>query len=126
MPCKGNLRCCEVKPRNWFSRRRCTSLNTWSNGSAPSAGDDVQITSGTVNLNHNFTAGSLYLSGGTLSIGGNLTITGPDTFAFPTLAQYVPGAPTSFGFVFVSGTLGGSGTVTVNTTSLLFDGGRQS
>src|SRR5262249_43538547 len=46
-------------------------------------------------------------------------ITGPDTFAFPDLAGYVPGEPTAFGFIFTGGTLGGSGTVTLNTTALL-------
>src|SRR5437899_6960463 len=42
----------------------------WSAGSAPATGDDVQISSGIVNLSHDFTASGLFVSGGTLSIGG--------------------------------------------------------
>jgi hypothetical protein len=67
--------------------------NNWDNagnwsgtGSAPMAGDDVQITSGTVNLSHDFTAGSLYLSAGTLGGAGNLTVTGQFTWLNGTLS----------------------------------------
>ena len=61
---------------------------------------------------------------GTLLLGGDLTITGPDTFTLPgPLTDYLPylpaGAATSYGLLLFGGTLGGSGTVSVDTTSFL-------
>ncbi len=74
-----------------------------------------------------FTAASLasplslddvYLNGNLLLSGG-LTVTGPDTTSYPYPAQYVSGVPTTFGFSWVGGTLSGSGTASIDTSSLL-------
>ena len=67
---------------------------------------------------------AVYLNG-TLLLGGDLTITGPDTIALPAddanyVTTYGPaGSATSFGLTVLGGAVGGSGTVHVATTSLL-------
>ncbi len=85
------------------------------------------IDNGTVNLTAAELASPLSLGGvylnGTLLINSELTIAGPGGFAPPpVIANYlqgVPGTLATYGFCFLSGTLGGSGTVYLDTTSLL-------
>ena len=71
----------------------------------------IAITGGTLSLGATSTINAVSVNSGTLCTNGDLTITGPDSFPGP--------AGQSYGLDLYSGTLDGSGTLYLNTDSLL-------
>jgi hypothetical protein len=81
----------------------------------------LELSGGSLSLAASSTIDALYLNA-TLITNSDLTVTGPDTFPTPGLGglRSYGGAPLdAYGFVIYGGTLGGSGTVYLNTTAFL-------